>query len=316
VRKLCLRKANRVLAIAISALTLVGCGSASIADDTSRPSGTTAPVASATLSTAGDSPESPGPDTMVGPTPTLQTMIAVRVSVATLNVRDAPTTGASTRGKMSEGDLAILRGFGAIRADGYVWYQASRISGLRGELPALPSDLLEGEFDLSGWIAVGDGSTTYATPLPARCPSATDLVSLSPMLPGEQLSCFGAETLELEGTFGCGDCGGYVPGYFLPLWLAHPIALGLLSADPEIRLGDLVLHFPPDVSEPAVGSIIRVGGHFDDPRASSCSISTVEGSDLAEPVPIPSADAAQYCRQQFVVETYDVLGINPSFPPR
>jgi hypothetical protein len=245
----------------------------------------------------------------------LQPNIAVRVGVATLDVRERPSPGANKIGAMVRDDVAVLEGYGPIRAGGFTWYEAARVEGLRGELPALPADPLDGSWNqLAGWIAVGDDAGSFVSSLRPRCPTAVDLVTLSAMLEGERLACLGGKTITLEGTYGCVDCGGAIPGEFLPVWLATPLAPGFLSARSERRLGPLALYFPPNTARPVNGSIIRVKGHVDDPLAATCSVSVASGSDPETLVPLDHEDAVMYCRQRLVAESYDVLGTDPAVP--
>ncbi|MBI3751566.1 MAG: SH3 domain-containing protein [Chloroflexi bacterium] len=281
----------------------------------SQPVGSEAPsgAASAPPSTAAGSPK---PST--GPAVALQPNVAARITVTSLNVRDAPSTTAKKLGSFAKGDVVILLGYGGIKANGYTWYEAGRLKGLHGPLPPLPADPQQGNWsDLFGWIAVAQGSTPWVATLPARCPASTpDLATLSAMLLGEQLACFSATPLVLEGTWGCGGCGGSYPGEFTPEWLATPLS-GFLSVNWTVRVGPLQLFFPPEVTRPAEGKILRVRAHLNDPRSSTCTVSTVTTPDsfTATPVPISATDAGTYCRQHLVVDSYEILGVDPSFPP-
>ncbi|HEX7950909.1 MAG TPA: hypothetical protein VF494_11215 [Candidatus Limnocylindrales bacterium] len=246
----------------------------------------------------------------------LQPNIAARITVTSLKVRDAPTTAGKKLGSLAKDDLVVLLGYGGIKANGYTWYQAGRLKGVRTALPALPADPFTGNWtDMTGWIAVAQGATPWVATLPARCPAATpDLATLSAMLLGEQLACFGATPLVLEGTWGCGGCGGAFPGEFKPTWLAEPLS-GFLSVNWSARVGPLQLYFPPEVTRPVEGKILRIHGHLSDPRSSTCTVSTVTSDSLtATPTPISAADAAAYCRQHLVVDSYEELGVDPSFP--
>lgn len=168
-----------------------------------------------------------------------------------------------------------------------------------------------------GWVAVGQGDTSYVERLRPRCPPVIDLASIEHMVGAEVLECFGGNTIELTGTFGCSGCGGIRPGTFEPEWLASPLNFNLLTVFPVTdHVGPFVLHFPPSGPvAPPVASVIRVRGHFDDAAAASCTISVIDplkpsGDDL---VKIPAAAAKLACAQQFVVERVDVLGTDPGF---
>ena len=301
-------------------MVVVACGPTASSGPTGAASGPAAsgpPSAEASGSPGPSAAVTPHPSVAAAPILAIQPNIAVRVTVATLNVRSAPSTTATKAGSLAKGDVVALLGYGAVHAGGYTWFQAARIKGLHGPLPALPTYPLEGGSwtDLTGWIAVSKGSTPYVASLPARCPAGTpDLATLSAMLLGEQLACFGTTSLTFDGTIGCGGCGGAYPGIFEPAWLAAPLA-ELISVRPEARIGPLQLFFPPDVSHPTAGTILRVHAHLGDPRSSTCSIAPVIGDAIdAPPVPLSAADAATYCRQHLVVDSVEVLGVDPSFP--
>ncbi len=213
------------------------------------------------------------------------------------------------------GDVLRLLGYGPVEADGYTWFMFVRFKGLRDSLPALPALAPNPEGDLTGWIAVGGASDAFVAALPARCPTTLDLASIEGMLPGEQLVCLGSRALTLEGTYGCDGCGGTNPGEYVPQWLAYPESWDFLSVSVQDGPGSFALRFPPDVPRPPAASVIRVRGHFDDARAATCSIS-VSSSDDGPLGSLPADQASLYCRQQFVVTDYDVLGIDPSFPPQ
>jgi hypothetical protein len=319
------RPASRCVAIvAALALLLAACTAGPTPALTGLPGATTASLPLA--STAAGSPAVSGGEPSArpgasaapaGPAPAIQANIAVRVVVTTLNVRTSPSTSAHKAGAMAKGDVAILLGFGGIKANGYTWFQAARVTGLHGPLPPLPTYPLEAAnwTDLAGWIAIASGATPWIVALPARCPTTVDLATLSAMLPGEQATCLGSTPLVLQGTFGCGGCGGTFSGTFTPEWLATPLA-ELFSVQPSVRIGPLQLYFPPGVTPPTEGQILRVRGHLNDPRSSTCvvAIPTTEGFD-AKPVPLRAGDAATWCRQHVVVDGFDVLGVDPSFPP-
>ena len=59
---------------------------------------------------------------------------------------------------------------------------------------------------------------------------------------------------------------------------------------------------------------MKVRGHFDDDAADRCTLSFVpwDYKDM-EPDQAPQAVARLWCRQQFVVETIDVIGTDASY---
>jgi hypothetical protein len=315
----------RAAAIAVGLVLLAAaCGQATTSPPSGAPGVTEtaaggSPGASSPTGSGAPSSGTTAPASSSGPTAAIkaiQANIAVRVLVTTLNVRTSPTTSAHKAGAMARGDVAVLLGYGGIKADGYTWFQAGRVKGLHGALPPLPAYPLEGGdwTDLVGWIAIGSGATPWIAALPARCSATVDLATLSAMLPGEQAACLGTTELLIQGTFGCGECGGVSAGVFTPDWLATPFS-GLFSVQPSVKVGPLQLYFPPGVIKPTEGHILRVQGHLNDSRSTTCvvAIPTTEGFD-AKPVALRAGDAASYCRQHVVVDTYVDMGPDASFP--
>ena len=135
-------------------------------------------------------------------------------------------------------------------------------------------------------------------------------MNVEAMLAAERLACFG-ESIVLEGVYGCPICGATLPGLMSPLWLGYQESLSFLSVNPPADVGPLVLRFPPDGPSPAQGSIIRVRVHVDDPAAATCT-GTWPNSN-GDMVAVPSATMILYCREQLVVESYEVLGMDPDF---
>jgi hypothetical protein len=259
--------------------------------------------------------EPTGPSWTPRPAEPLLLNSAVSVVVDRLNLRDQPTIDSKSLGVAERGDFLLIWDFGPFSNDGYAWYHAVFLAKA-GEPPSLGVDLRHSD-GIQGWIAAAKGSTKYVKQLGPRCPAAIDVSSLGSMLGSELLACFGSNTIELTGTYGCGGCGGARLGIYEPVWLAHPLNAGFLSVYPVgERLGAFLLHFPPTTAqEPAAGSVIRVRGHFDDAAARTCEISIgdplhPEGESL---VPLDSAAAQLVCAQQFVVEDLVVLGTDPGF---
>jgi hypothetical protein len=209
---------------------------------------------------------------------------------------------------VKRGALFLLSEFAPIHAEGYTWWFTEQIVAVDGGLPKLPE--FPGRLD-GGYIALESATRAYVEVLPPRCPSTETLADAVGMLAGEQLACFGGRTLSFEGLYGCWICGDFDPVLYRPTWLAHPSLHALWPG--AYRDGPaLMLHLPEDLSEPDPGSIVRMRGHFDDPRSSECSI---EMPEVLNRPPVDDADAETWCRQHFVVEGYDVLGSDPSFPP-
>lgn len=267
-------------------------------------------AASASAGQSGQpAPSGPAPSPVVeAPDGLIPPGSAVRVLADGLRLRDGPSTDAALVQNLPVNQLLVVGyasqvpSFGPIAADGFTWYPVLRLGDLT-ELPELTSGLLESE-SASGWVAGGDASAPYVELVAPRCPPRpVNLATLEAMLPWEQLTCFGNETITIEGTFGCADCAPGRPsgGTFEPAWLASPDTSNFLSVDPEVRIGPLVVRVPPSVSgAPDDGARVRVTGHFDDAAASTCTIALGE-----PPTPIDAASAALYCREQFVADSIE-----------
>jgi hypothetical protein len=193
-------------------------------------------------------------------------------------------------------------------AEGLSWYRVSYAEGHEDwpDAPVVPDTWVV------GWVASGSGNEPFLELLPPRCPEvAPDLSAVTGITTWERLACFGALPLTLEGTWGTRGCGGSSLGNFEPRWLAYPIVCEWLRVDwPNGKI--LELRIPPDsgLASPTGGSIARVVGHFDDPAATTC---TFDGAGL-----VPEIDPVVfelYCREQFVVESHEVIGTDPDFPP-
>lgn len=246
---------------------------------------------------------------------------AIQVRVEELNLRRQPTTSARRVEILERGDLLVvspsdyvIAGYGPINADGYTWYPVIKIDVFDGDgkLDPLPTHPIPiGAELVSGWIATDDGEDRFVRQLEPRCPTTVDLANVSGMLPAERLACFGAPIV-LEGTFGCGGCGGAIAGVFEPGWLASPMNFDFLSEDVTEQFGPLALRFRPSgPARPEAGSIIRVTVHVDDARSTRCRIKEAGEGDAL--IPVNAATAALFCREQLVVDSYEVLGTDPDF---
>ena len=234
----------------------------------------------------------------------------VRVIVDGLRLREQPSTEAGILAGLDSGDVIVLESLPRL-IEGRVWYFVSRVAR-DGEMPdRLPpiEDLLY------GWVAVRDGTKDYVEPLPPRpCPDEVSLEAVSDLLGTERLACLGGSTIAFEGVYGCGGCGGYTPGEFSPRWLTHPFVAEQLSVDPPADWAHVILRIRPDGPEkPEQASIVRVVGHFDDPASERCELAiSVDGTESL--VKVPEQFAVAVCRQEFVLESYEVLGTDPDFP--
>ena len=232
-------------------------------------------------------------------------------------MREGPSTGAKRVEVLKRGQVLVVSpydgvwfGAGPVKRNGYTWYAVIKLQtgDADGDLPALPTRpiLLGTEVEI-GWIATDDGDEDYVKLLAPRCPGTVDLRNVQAMLSWERLSCLDGQFV-LEGIYGCPVCGAELTGDFEPVWLSYPQALDFLSIDAPASVGPLILRFPPEVESPAQSSIIRATVHVDDPRARGCTVNLGNG----EPV-TPATTAELYCRSQVVVDSFEVLGVDPDF---
>ena len=278
------------------------------------------PLASESPSESPAASEEPAPSTETGPTPVVEAPEGVlppgsvaRVVVDSLNVRMEPSTDADAVFTLGRDDLVLLAfsslnsSFGPIESSGFSWYPVSSLGVT--ELPDPGNDPFESE-DF-GWLAVSDGTDAFVELVAPRCtddePSLQLLQSLTEW---ERLACYGNASITIEGTYGCGGCGGLYPGTFEPPWLASPLNFAFLSVDASERIGPFGMRFAPEGPEfPEAASILSVTGHFDDPAAVGCVVAPLDAPDG-----IDATVAELYCREQFVVDSYEVLGVDENFP--
>jgi hypothetical protein len=238
----------------------------------------------------------------------------VRVLVDGLRLREGPGLGGSEVVAILErGELMVVGysvtspGFGPVTADGYTWIPVTRI-GVHA-LPTPDGGLLE-RFGY-GWVAVASGDTEHLELLPPRCVEGDpDLDTIISMTEWERLACFGNRSITLDGIVGCGGCGGFIGGTFEPAWLANPMNYEFLNVDPRVRIGPFALHYPMGIERIPTASIVRVTGHFDDVAAAECLVAPGD----PEPQPISDVLAELYCSEQFVVDGYEILGVDEDFP--
>jgi hypothetical protein len=243
---------------------------------------------------------------------------AVRVAVEELNLRWGPCQGAHKIGTLSKGTVLVVSDvpYGPVRSGGYAWYSVVFPPGVlpNGELQPLPGSWFPDGTDTDGgWIAAHDASDAFVTRLQPRCPETADLENVVAMLEWEWLECFDGPIV-LEGTYGCGGCGGTTPAEAKPTWLADAMEIG----DFRVRWGDafeyqpVTLHFKPGGPDrPPEGSIIRATVHVDDPAATTCTFTWFDGET---PFAVAKETATTWCRQRLVVDSYKVIGTDPDFP--
>lgn len=320
----------RRLTAALAALVLAGCSTAPSATVPPSVAPPTSLASAAPTESAGASVEpsptilptaSPEPTRGVGTLDVLPPGAAVRVTVSELNLRRKPSTSAKRLTTLKRGQIVIVSpsdgfsfGWGPVRANGYTWYPvigiASKTPGTLDPLPTYPIPL--GAELTAGWLAADNGSRPYVEIVAPRCPETIDLTNVQGMLPAERLACFG-EPFVLEGTFGCGGCGGTTSGVYKPAWLASPLNFNFLSVNAEDHVGPLALSFPPSGPEPpAAGSIIKVTVHVADSRSSRCQGSDINQDDVRTAVNTESM--LLWCREQLVVDSFEVTGTDPAFP--
>jgi hypothetical protein len=249
--------------------TTAGAGSPSIVATPASRSPSTA------LATASESPAPAG----------LAVDSLVEILVTDLVVRSRP--GVDPPSTILEGRLtAPDRAFvvtGPVAANGYDWYLVAPLN--RG-------DGSRGPF---GWIArASREGEEWVRGIEAPCPTPVDLAGVISLQPLERLACFGDDTLTLTASvIGCGAGGG--PWTFNPSWLVQVGGCGIATDASGERV--LLYRVPPGSEGPAAAPA-SVTGHFDDPAAASCTVTSTD--PLAFPAPSPE-EAIILCRSEFVI---------------
>jgi hypothetical protein len=115
----------------------------------------------------------------------------------------------------------------------------------------------------------------------------------------------------LTGTFGCGGCGGAGGPVAKPYWLADLFEFDHFWVHWFEDEQPIALHFKPSgPAKPREGRIIRATVHVDDPAAQKCSYYYgIEEPPFQEPERL----AIAWCRERFVVDSYEILGIDPLY---
>ena len=229
-----------------------------------------------------------------------------------------PSTSAARTEILERGQVLIVSpydgvflGAGPVRK-AYTWYHVMKLQtgDADGDLPALPHaadprrDRGRGRMDRDRQ----QGRSRTSRRCRRGVPRWSTWRTSRGCWPRSASRALGAVPIVLEGTFGCPNCGAELQGDFDPIWLNYPQSLDFLSVNASQDIGPVVLRFPPDgPGRPAGGSIIRVTVHVDDPAADGCSI-TIQGE-----APVPPATAELYCREQLVVDSYEVIGMDAGF---
>lgn len=279
--------AAAALVLAISSCTAASppATSSSAASESGQPTATTSASESATSAP----PSTPGFEAPAGILPPNS---RATVTLEGLRVRDAPGLEAGVRDTLAAGTVVEIVGtWGPIPVDGIDWYWV------------VP------DVSLAGYAAVASGGDRYLELLPPRCQEGEpDLPALLAITPWERLACFGDRSITVTGTYGCPVCGAEpFPGTYEPSWLASPLNLYYIGWPNAITL-----HFPPaaGLDAPPNASVVRVTGHFSDRASTTCVIRDPPGQYGA---PVNPVSAELWCREQFVLDAYEITGTDPDF---
>jgi hypothetical protein len=144
--------------------------------------------------------------------------------------------------------------------------------------------------------------TPPISPMPSGCSNPPpDLAAIVDLDPATQLACFGGSTLTFKATVfkPISDCG--VGPRIAPAWFCLPgIFLAVPAGTSDSGLPPLAAYWDPSshltpASFPA-DSTVQITGHFDDPAARTCHLTSVSGQS-----PEPAAQIVLACRETFVV---------------
>lgn len=176
--------------------------------------------------------------------------------------------------------------------------------------------------EVSGWVAAGEAGLEYFELVAARCSSDRSLEHLifqafsggDPerlITPWERLACNAGQELELTGVleYVCPEGGAdpyrFDPNLAAPQWCTA-LLIDAIDAEGYARYGPgLIARFPEFMpSDVARGDVLRIRGHFDDPRATSCSADSEPGFDGRA---VDVAFLVLFCREQFVPHEWEVV---------
>ena len=246
----------------------------------------------------------------------------VRVTADALRVRGNHFLSSPETVTVARGDLLVVAptfavsAFGPATEDGYTWYPVG-VLGL-DELPAPGGAAVE--VVKSGWVAIGDGETEWLELIAPRCTDdEPTLQHLSSLTEWERLACYGDRQITFEGVLGCPGCGGTFDGTFSPQWIAYPTGSDLISVEPHDYIGPMDLRWSPDGPqrpdlEGPAAPILSVTGHFDDPAAGGCTIEFGGDASGSTRETVDRSVSELYCRSNFVVDAYEVIGRDEDFP--
>jgi len=302
------------IGVTVSALALLGIAVVlgwamftRVPPSTAGPGSSNEPSPSSVPSPSAEITPSPEPSATPVPTPGFEAPAGILppnslavVVVDALHVRSEPRLDADVLATLPADTVVELSlgWIGPIAVDGIDWY-AVVYSG-----------------DFGGYVAAGADGVRYLELAQPRCDEGEpDLAAVVLITAWERLACFGDRSLTFTGTYGCPVCGiAYPRGGYEPRWLASPDNLNYLGSGRVFDLGpaELILHFSPEsgLGAPPNASILRVTGHFSDPASTTCVIGPPAGEPGANLDPVM---AELYCREQFVVDAYEIIGSDPDF---
>jgi hypothetical protein len=273
------------------------------------PGSSSEPSASALPSPSAEVTPTPEPTATAEPTPGFEAPAGILppnslavVVVDALHVRSEPRLDADVLATLPADTVVELSlgWIGPTAVDGIDWYAVVYYG------------------DFGGYVAAGADGDRYLELAPPRCEEGEpDLAAVVLITEWERLACFGDRSLTVTGTYGCVPCGiAYPRGGYEPHWLASPDNLNYLGSGRVFDLGpaELILHFSPEsgLDVPPNASILRVTGHFNDPASSTCVIRPTM-DDVEIGAEVDPAIAELYCREQFVVDAYEIIGSDPDF---
>jgi hypothetical protein len=220
-----------------------------------------------------------------------------RVAVDTLLLREEPGSNTMVMARIPGGDVVYLSGLPPFEreADGYTWRHVWYIPGF-DEWPSHPGGAFE-----DGWVAIGEGSTPFLTPVQPDCPTGPETLGvddLAAMLPYTVVDCVGDRELTLKGKVITGF-GGYMVGEFEPFWLAAPHSFAGVITSAGHTYSYLLQSDGTGLTD---GQRIQITGHFNDPAARDCHVAVGD-----PPVAEPDSLARMWCQTRFVATDIKVL---------
>jgi hypothetical protein len=167
--------------------------------------------------------------------------------------------------------------------------------------------------DFYAWLPANRPGRTFLNPVePVACPREATIGTLAPLVQQDRLRCAGGVELTIDARTGPLTAA---PLYDVdPPWYGRNQDRGITLFDPgPARFGpDATTHpatagswidarVPPTVAALPEAFFLRVTGHFDDPGAAGCRRTGIGAPAEA------AADSVQWCREQFVVSSWQPL---------